>query len=411
MTQPLSGVTLEREIERAQSSEVTKFKRAVTGQELETQMRVQQQNARGIVQSVAPNTNNPARPIDAAVYEQEAARQKQNNQKTIAATSAQLIEDTKNQLPKFTQIGGQLKYGEHVLVSKEGGEIVSLIRSLTSPQTNRFEALRKLQDYAQQGKPEAINFLGFASEFGLYGARKDASRAASYYQSAAAARYQPAVYNLALGMAYGRFGRAEPSKALVHASTATTLANDSSGRVCGLASFLAFRQGKNDLAIQFGNGCNSALSHLAKGAFSDSQALPVRVEWLRDSIATGADDGFAVIPNIAKAHIKTDNNATFCKYVLVAKYFNAPQVPPLRKQAEQCIDYAFKLLPPGKDLLSMREMAIAGISGFVPAEISELKNRRTSNKFHYSWAVPYLPLNQTEMDLFEPEILKAIGKP
>lgn len=410
MTQPISGVTLEREIERAQSSEAAKFKRAVTGQELETQMRVQQQNARGIVQGVGPITNSPPRQIDAAVYEQEAARQKQNNQRAIAATSAQLIEETKNQLPKFAQIGGQLKFGEHVLVSKEGGEIVSLIRSLTSHQTNRSDVLRKLQEFAQQGKPEAINFLGFASEYGLYGARKDASRAASFYQAAAAARYQPAVYNLALGMAYGRLGGVDTAKALAHASSATTLAIDTSGRVCGLASFLAFRQGKNDLAVQHAKGCGSPLAHLAKGTFTDTQALPVRVEWLRDSIATGADDGFALIPKIAKQYIKTDNNATYCKYVLVAKYFNATQVPPLRKQAEQCIDQAFKQLPPGNDVLSMREMAIAGIAGFVPAEISELKKRRAGSKFHYSWAVPYLPFAQTEMDLFEPEILKAIGK-
>lgn len=411
LAQNISGPTLEREIEKSQSSETTKFKRAMTGEELQAQSRMQQQNARGIVQGVIAPPNNAPRTFDGAVYEQEAVRQKQNNQRAIAATSEQLVEETKSQLPKFDQIGGQLKYGEHVIVSKEGGEIIALIRSLTSPQTQRSRALAKLQEFARQGKPEAINFLGFASEYGLYGARKDAARALGYYQSAAEARYQPALFNLALGFAYGRFGAADPSKGLLYSGVATTITNDPSGRVCGLASFLAFRLGKQELALQHAKGCASPLAHLARAAYTESQSLPVRVEWLRDAITTGANDGFGLIMKIAQPVAKSDRNATYCKYVLVTKYFNAQKVPPLRKDAEACIDATLKQLAPSNEILSMRETMVSGVSAFAPFEIMELKKRRAGNKFHFAWSVPYLPFAQSEVDLFEPEVLKAIGQP
>jgi hypothetical protein len=343
-----------------------------------------------------------------SAVKQEAVNQQRMNQQSLTATTPGVIARLSETLPKLTQIGGQLRYGEHIVVSKEGPEIIAKIRALLSSSRNeqRF-ILEKIQTFAQEQKPEAIHFLGFSSEFGLYGLPKNLNQAAAFYQQAAAQNYQPAIYNLALMSAYGRAAPVDIDRSLARLIKALTVANDTSGRVCGLASFLAYRTHRDKDALTYAKGCNSALANLPKGIYNESEPLSTRVEWLRDSIATGVDDGYALIVKISREQFKTDNNFTFCKYLLVNKYRSRPITITIKEEATRCVDQA---IGNKKNLLGQREQIISGVTSFVPTEIEVLARMRKSNKFHYSLAVPYLPFTQAETDLFEPLLIKGDKK-
>jgi hypothetical protein len=400
----------DRQIEDVSAAEQGRARRLANSKEVEQQAVRQQNHARSVAIAAA---NQQAIGTTTAItnpeaVKQEEQRQKVLNQSAVKATTPAAIDEIRASLPKFAQIGGQLKYGEHIVVSKEGQEIVSLIRSLTNkPQTDIGSTLRRIQEFASQGKPEALHFLGFAYEFGIFGVPKQIGKAISYYQSAAARNYQPSFYNLALIAAYGRGGTIDSDQALRYVTRAQGLANDTSGRVCGMASFLSFRAGKYEDAFRLSRGCTSPLAHLARATSGDTETLSQRVVWLRDSIATGVDDGYAQIAKISRPLAKNDNNYTFCKYALVNRHHKTQDFKRLREEATQCVDQMPKNTDNGQGPLSLREQVIAGVTSFVPTEIATLSNMRKSNRFHFGWSVPYLPFAQSEMDLFEPLLLKA----
>jgi len=381
---------------------------------IDRQAAAQQKQARATALAANPNAQQGA--IDAALnspaLREETKNQQRLNQTSIANTTPSVVEQVSATLPKLAQIGGQLKYGEHIVVSPEGPEIIALIRSLiTKPQAEQRATIARLQEFAMNGKPEAIHFLAFCLENGLYGLSKNQGQAAKYYQTAAAQNYQPSVYNLGLIAAYGRNGTPPDfERGLAWMAKAMTLANDTSGRVCGLASFLAYRTNRQVEALKYAKGCNSALAHIPRASLGDTESLPTRVGWLRDSIATGADDGYTLIPKISRPLIKTDNNYTFCKYVLINRHYRKATTPNVKEEATRCVDQLGKLVGGEKGWVVQREQIISGVSSFVPMEIETLKNMRKSNKFHYSWSVPYLPFSQAETDLFEPLLTKEIQR-
>lgn len=411
--QPSAGVRQvipDRQIEDASTAEQGRARRLVNSKEVEQQAARQQNHARAVAIAAA---NQQAIGTTTAITNTEAVRQEEQrqkalNQSAVTATTPAAIDEIRASLPKFAQIGGQLKYGEHIVVSKEGREIISLIRSLTNkPPTDIGTTLRRIQEFASQGNPEASHFLGFAHELGIFGAPKQIGKAVSYYQSAAASNYQPAFYNLSLIAAYGKSGVIDSDQALRYVTRAQGLANDTSGRVCGMASFLSFRAGKHQDAFRLSRGCSSPLAHLARATAGETETLNQRVVWLRDSIATGVDDGYAQIAKISRPHAKNDNNFTFCKYALVNRYYKSQDFKRLRDDATQCVDQMGKTTDNAQGAMSLREQVIAGVTSFVPTEITTLSNMRKSNRFHFGWAVPYLPFAQSEMDLFEPLLLKA----
>jgi hypothetical protein len=377
---------------------------------IDRQAAAQQKEARATALAANPNAQQGA--IDSAlnslVIKNETKNQQQLNQASVASATPSLVEQVGATLPKLAQIGGQLKYGEHIVISQEGPEIIALIRSLvTRKQSDQRAVIARLQEFASNGKPEAVHFLGFSFEHGLYGAPKSLSQATKYYQLAAAQNYQPSLYNLGLIAAYGKSGNApDLERGLAWMAKAMTIANDTSGRVCGLASFLAFRTNRQPEAVRFAKGCNSALAHIPRASLGDTESLPIRVGWLRDSIATGADDGYSLIAKISKPLIKTDNNFTFCKYVLINRHYRRATLPNIKDEAARCVDQVGKMVGSEKGWSVQREQIIAGVASFVPMEIETLKNMRKSNKFHYSWTVPYLPFAQAETDLFEPLLIK-----
>lgn len=381
---------------------------------VDRQAAAQQKQARAMALTASPNAQQGA--IDAALNSQalknETKNQEQTNQSVVANTTPSVVEQMSSKLPILARIGGQLKYGEHIVISREGSEIIDLIRSLiTNPQNEQRAAIARLQEFAMEGKPEAVHFLGFCFEHGLYGAPKNLEQALKYYQRAASQNYQPSLYNLGLIAAYGKSGNApDPEKGLAWMAKAMTLANDTSGRVCGLASLLAFRTNRNPEALRFSRGCNSALAHIPRASLGDNESLPNRVAWLRDSIATGADDGYSLLVKISKPLMKTDNNFTFCKYALINRHYRSAVPSNIKEEAARCFDQLSKSVGGNAVWATQREQIIAGVASFVPMEIETLKNMRRSNKFHYSWTVPYLPFAQVETELFEPLLTKGTHK-
>ena len=48
-----------------------------------------------------------------------------------------------------------------------------------------------------------------------------------------------------------------------------------------------------------------------------------------------------------------------------------------------------------------------GIASFAMTEVRALEQSRQTNRFHYSWSVPYLPFAQRDVDLYEPVMKEA----
>lgn len=346
--------------------------------------------------------------LQSETFENEAQRQKQQNSKVVSSATPSLIEKVQKALPKSAPYVGRLQSGEHVVVSSNGEEVIGLIRALaTGNATEQQARLLKLQSFSESGNPEAMNFMGVIFEHGLFGAHLDMHRALSYYKSAAAARYQPAVYNLALAAAYNRDGGSGETNAFNLISKAAALGAESSYRVCGLGSFLSFRRNDQTAAINFSKNCFSTLAGLSKASFGQNLTTLERVKLLRDSLATGADDAYAVIERITRKEAATDQSFIYCKYTLLNRFRQTEKLEGLRNAASHCYRQFAKDTGNSFNNTLLHDQAVAGISGFIPLEMADLKKTRSSNHFHYSWSAPYLPFLQTDVDLFEPLLSRA----
>ena len=337
-------------------------------------------------------------------------RQQTVNTAAASATDQPLIDKIRAALPRFKDTASQLKYGRHITISGDGDEAIALIRTAAATPREREAALARLQMLAQNRVPEALNIYGFLLETGSLGAPRDLTKATQYYQSAANAGYQPAVYNLALMSSYGRGSNIDLTRAMEQLHRAQALGNEDSFRVCGMTSFIAFRRGKTQEALAYSAGCGSALAHLAS-ATSDTryETLNKRVELLRDSLMTGADDAYSLLVDITKPHASKDPEKLYCKYKLVNEFRDKTDFKMVKASAQACL----ASLRPAMGFASADSLAssqlVAGVTGFVPTEIEHLRKMRQSNHFHYSWPVPYLTFGQQEVDIFQ-SIVGAGGK-
>jgi hypothetical protein len=318
--------------------------------------------------------------------------------------------------PRIEELGGELRFGRHNVVSPDGEKILWLIRSTVGADAGKREAsLRALKDYASADAPEAVNFIGFVNEYGLFGTHKDADRARTLYAAAATTakgRYQPALYNLGVTAAYGRATPVDFARAARLFEMAAAVAPDASARVCGLGSFVNFRRSEQPQALAIAKGCASPLASLAIAKSQPGALNPHTIEALRQSTATGIDDGLSLILQGGRAASASDGQYLYCKYLLVTRHRqinSASQtrgIEGLRGEAQACVDQTMQGAvqasnAPGADQMR-RDQAVLGITGFVPAEIAALDAMRRSNHFHYSWSVPYLPFTQQDATLFEP---------
>lgn len=345
--------------------------------------------------------------MNSPVVEQYAKAAAVENKEVVQGVGAEEIARIKKVMPDIGQLGNDIKSGKFVVASDKGAEIISLIRSLALRNgTERQTILRKLQNYSDRGYPEAVNFMGVIFEYGLFGAKKDLNRALAFYTVAAKRRYQPAIYNLANSAFYGKNGHPQLQEADRLIAQAYSLGNEASFRVCGLGAFMKYREGNQNEALSFGRSCYSALANLPNAAYGNQNSIAERIKMLRDTIATGADDGFNVLEQIARP-TSGNKDYMFCKYRLINQIRFTGKFEKLPEMAKDCYQKTTRDLN-SRDEKMNAQIALVGINGFVTNEINSLQLLRKTNHYHYSWSVPYLPFGQGEVDLFEPIMTKEI---
>lgn len=334
----------------------------------------------------------------------EANRQHDQHINALGAAGAKVSNflHSDSVLPKISEFIGEVRFGNHNVLSKDGERTIWLIRSLAGTDDKlRQAALVKLQVMSKQGVPEAVNFEGFAHEYGLFGAAKDIGLAAKFYAAAATAGYQPGLYNEAVLAAYGRLSAPDLNASATFLQSAAAVARDASGRVCGLGAFIDFRRKDQPDALAFAKGCNSPLAALPLSLADTGAADAERIQALRKSIATGVNDGYGLLETVTSRNAGTDRQFSYCKYALVNRY-RGRNTRGVRDDALRCYDLVTARSGNAGADAATRQQVASGIATFVPGELAALRAMRASNKFRYAMSVPYLPFSQQDVDLFAP---------
>lgn len=302
-------------------------------------------------------------------------------------------------LPGIDQFASDLKNGKYVYSSSKGPEIITLIRSLPMrDDKEQIVILRQLQTLSAQGYPEAQNFVGNIFEFGLFGNQQSMVKAVEFYLAAAKQRYQPALYNLALVSYFGRAGRANVEQAENLLSQAHAIGPESSYRVCGMAAYLEFRQGKQFESVTYARNCKSPLANIPNVLYASSAPLPEKVKMLKDSITAGANDGFRILVQLTKS-LPNDAEYLSCKYTILDRVRFGPVPRNLRDLAKDCYfsQVPGSMSPDGR---ARSELTIQGIASFVATESAAFAQQRSTSKFHHEFSVPFLPYGQADVELF-----------
>jgi hypothetical protein len=328
--------------------------------------------------------------------EQMAGSMAQANKAAEQAANKAILDRVRSTLPSMYQSGVFLKFdGTYVSVSKRGPEAINLIRQVpVRTGKERNEVLTRLLNLSRDGVPEALNFSGFVYEYGLFGAPHDLGLARSHYEAAAARHYQPAIFNLATLAYFGRGQPSNPEAARVLIHQAVSIGSEASNRVCGLATFIEYRSGDRDSAARFGKSCYSPLANIPNAAYNNQMPLDRRIKLLRDSIATGAPDGYRWLEEITQ-RAGPDKAQLYCKYRLVNRLRTASGSLDIKALARTCYDTSTA----DADRKST-DNVVQGITSFVLAETRALDQLRRNDRFHHAWSVPYLPFAQSDADLY-----------
>lgn len=340
--------------------------------------------------------------FNSPVFSQLQSNFQRQNRSVIDSVNDAAVAQAKAMLPKAKVLGERLKYGNHAVVSNDGETMIAWMIQLTSASPpERKDLLGKLAALAEQNIPEALTFEGFANEYGLFGTPQNLARALQLYQAAAARNYQPAIYDLAVAAAYGKGNRADLNNALGYIARASAIAPDPSYRVCGFGAFLSYRVGDRAQAARYAQSCWSGLAGIPKALYDERVTMPQRVTLLRESIATGIDDGYPLLAKVTH-DAGADPQYLACKYMLVDRYRHNLNGNTLRDDAIRCYQQTGDIPTDPKEALIRSNTVVPGIVGFVPTEIRTLEKERASNHFHYAWSVPYLPFRQQDVDQFAP---------
>lgn len=265
----------------------------------------------------------------------------------------------------------------------------------------RDAILRRLQALAQDGTPEAVTFLGFAAEQGAFGVPRQFDKAAALYRAAAQSGYQPALYDLALMNAYGRGMPRDLREAEALLSRAAAAGVEGSNRVCGMASFVAYRLNDQAGMRNYSEGCNGPLPALAIAAVNPAPGDGNLINRLKSSIATGVDDGYMALEAVTRRNASDDTGFSYCLWSLVNRFRTQPTSPAITASAASCVNL---VALPGSRVASLepqaRQQAAVGIANLVGTQVRDLAAARKGNSFHYGMAVPYLPFTQDDVDLF-----------
>ncbi|CAM2198463.1 Sel1 repeat family protein (plasmid) [Paraburkholderia kururiensis] len=340
--------------------------------------------------------------FNSPVFSQIQSNFQRQNRSVIESVNDAVVAQAKAMLPRAKVLGERLRYGNHAVVSNDGETMIGWMIQLTgATPPERRELLGKLNALAAQNIPEALTFEGFAAEYGLFGVPQNLAQALQFYQAAAARNYQPAIYNLAVAAAYGKGSRPDINIALGYLARASALAPDASYRVCGFAAFLSYRAGDSAQASRYAQSCWSGLAAIPRALYDERVPVPQRVTLLRESIATGIDDGYPLLAKVTH-DAGADPQYLACKYMLVDRYRHNLNGNTLRQDAISCYQQTGNIPADPKEALIRYNTVVPGIVGFVPTEVRSLEKERVSNHFHYAWSVPYLPFRQQDVDLFAP---------
>lgn len=335
----------------------------------------------------------------------QAEVERRRNGGVLAGVTDSVVEHTKSMLPKLNTFGGELKYGNHTVVSKDGESVVSLIRATaTADAAHRTQLLDQIYRLSSAGVPEASNFFGFLYDSGLFGYPQDATKAKSFFAAAANSRYQPAIYNLAVLSLYGRGEAREIRNATSLIERAHGIAPDSSARVCGLTVLLRYRTQAYEAARNAAQGCPTPISALALARDPNFGTVVQRIDKLKALISIGIDDGFSLIEEVAKELPADDPQYLYCKWHVLNQFNKSKDSSRIRRDAELCYGPTGTAIQRGQTDLARHEQVISSITAFVPLELANLAAMKKANRFHYKWTVPYLPFSQPEVDLFAPHV-------
>jgi len=318
------------------------------------------------------------------------------------ATSGRLIDESSLQ-SRLQELAGNLRgSGPHAVSSRLGEKIIAMIRMLPKADPDARDAiLLRLQGLAQDGTPEAVTFMGFAAEQGAFGVPRQPDKAALFYRAAAEAGYQPALYDLALMNAYGRGMPRDLREAEALLARAVAAGPEGSNRVCGMASFVAYRLNDQPGMRNYSEGCNGPLPALAIAAVNPAPGDGNLVNRLKNSIATGVDDGYMALEAVTRRNAANDTGFSYCLWSLVNRFRAQPTSPAITSSAARCVD---SVALPGSRVASLepqaRQQAAVGIAHLVGTQVQDLAAARKGNSFHYGMAVPYLPFTQDDVDLF-----------
>lgn len=334
--------------------------------------------------------------------EQIAAAIAQQNKETARAADAPSSGRLGDHL-SLERLGATLRFdGKYASVSAQGLEVIALIRQVPARKGKELnDVLARLLKFSQQGVPEAQNFCGFVYEYGLFGASSDIARARRHYEAAAARRYQPSFFNLANMAYFGKGQPRDPMQGYDLVRQAMSIGDETSSRVCGLASYIAYKNGEREAAGRYSVSCYSALANIPVAVYGTQMPLARRMTLLRDSISTGATDGYQMLEEITRTP-GPDKTFLHCKYQLVNRIRPDPDRYDVNALARAC--YAGEV---AKDRDQSDDRAIRGIASFAVTESRSLAQLGHADRFHYTWSVPYLPFTQADVDLFTP-IMKGV---
>lgn len=318
------------------------------------------------------------------------------------AASTRLIQDSSLQ-SRLQELAANLSgAGPHAVSSRLGEKVISMIRMLPKADGEARQALlNRLEAMAKDGTPEALTFLGFAAEQGAYGIPHSPEKAAALYRVASQSGYQPALYDLALMNAYGRAMPRNLPEAEQLLSRAVAVGVEGSNRVCGMASFVAYRLNDRPAMRNFSEGCNGPLSALAAAAVNPATTDGNLVNRLKNSIATGVDDGYVALEVVTRANASNDTEFSYCLWSLVNQYRLQPSSAAVAPAAATCVE---RVATPGSKVATLapeaRQQAALAVAHMVGNQVQELNASRKANNFHFGKPVPYLPFTQDDVDLF-----------
>ncbi len=247
-------------------------------------------------------------------------------------------------------------------LSPTGPQINNALASLSADPKKNLQILSYIKGAAEQGKPEALNGMGWLLDNGYFGIPKNPALAQSYFVRASDVGFVVAQYNLA-SMAF--WGRSEkPSMRDAYAIVSqlqSTKDSAAGGHICGLASFISWRMGKRKDSVEFANGCNGPLATVAKTYFEKD--YPTKVKTAVLSLAITND----VYPLMIEA--SKNDPIELCAWSALA----------LSKRNVQIDRYGSKCLT------DTTAMAIA------VGRKNQIRQLRDANNILFSASVPFLP--------------------